>query len=333
MRDRLVSAVLGRPAPAERVEEAIESCLAGLLLSEAQRAALETERAWRRAGSAARPLSAALSALPPEAERARRAEDLVRCWQGDVLDMVRAEGADKRLGARLLSLGVNGVGVALMVIVFAHTGGLTGLEVGVAGGTALVAQRLAALVDVLVWVLDPEKYADAVIHHDFIAPMAEHATVAVVALNQVDRLDAHERRQAVRDLTRLLAAEGLDGVDVVEVSARTGEGVQELRSRIRQVAGSEDVSARRLTADTRTLAARARDYLEGQVPERRDPPTAMLSPCWRRRPAVPWAPSASPGPWRSRCAWRPPAVSAGCRCAGRRACALTRCAGCTSTAR
>ena len=63
-------------------------------------------------------------------------------WQGDVLAMVREEGAGKRLTARLLSLGVNGVGVALMVVVFAHTGGLSGGEIGVAGGTAVLAQRV-----------------------------------------------------------------------------------------------------------------------------------------------------------------------------------------------
>ncbi|NDR54681.1 dynamin family protein [Actinomyces sp. 565] len=142
LRDRVTAAVLGRPAPAERVEEAIESSLASLLLSQVQQARLETERAWRRAGSAPYPLSAALSALPPPTQQARRAEQLVRDWQGDVLDLVRAEGADKHLTARLLSLGVNGIGVALMVVVFAHTGGLTGVEVGIAGGTALVAQRV-----------------------------------------------------------------------------------------------------------------------------------------------------------------------------------------------
>ena len=142
LRDRLTSALRGRPAPADRVEQAIESSLTTLLVSEAQRAALEAERAWRRAGSAEEPLAAALAALPTQAERARAAEALVRDWQGDVLAMVRSEGADKRMTARLLSLGVNVVGVALMVLAFAYTGGLSGVEVGIAGGTAVVAQRL-----------------------------------------------------------------------------------------------------------------------------------------------------------------------------------------------
>ena len=48
----------------------------------------------------------------------------------------------KRSKARFLALGVNGIGMALMVVVFAQTGGITGAEVGVAGGTAVLAQRV-----------------------------------------------------------------------------------------------------------------------------------------------------------------------------------------------
>ena len=80
-----------------------------------------------------------------------------------------------------------------------------------------IATRLVERVDVLVWVLDPEKYADAVIHDDFIAPMAAHAGVTVVALNQVDRLDDASRAAVMGDLGRLLAAEGLIGVSPVAV--------------------------------------------------------------------------------------------------------------------
>ena len=73
----------------------------------------------------------------------RRAERAVRDWQQDVLDMVRTEGSDKRGTARFLAYGVNGLGVAVMIVVFAHTGGmLVGAEVGVAGGTAVLAQKL-----------------------------------------------------------------------------------------------------------------------------------------------------------------------------------------------
>ena len=67
---------------------------------------------------------------------------LVRDWQGEVLDLVRSEGRDRRTTARIAAYGVNGIGVILMLVAFAHTGGLIGAEVGIAGGTAVLAQKV-----------------------------------------------------------------------------------------------------------------------------------------------------------------------------------------------
>jgi hypothetical protein len=69
-------------------------------------------------------------------------ERMVRDWQGEVLDLVRAEGRDRRTTARIAAYGVNGIGVILMLVAFAHTGGLVGAEVGIAGGTAVLAQKV-----------------------------------------------------------------------------------------------------------------------------------------------------------------------------------------------
>ena len=118
----------------------------------------------------------------------------------------------------------------------------------------VTATRLAGLVDVLVWVLDPEKYADAVVHHDFLAPMAEHAGVTLVVLNQADRLSDHDRSALMADLSRLLSGEGLAGVPVCLVSARSGEGVDGLRERIAAVAHARAARTDRLAADVRTVA-------------------------------------------------------------------------------
>ena len=76
---------------------------------------------------------------PGLAERVTRT---VRDWQGYVLGLVRDEGGDRRSTARVLSFGVNGLGVLLMLVVFGQTAGITGAEVGIAGGTAVLAQRL-----------------------------------------------------------------------------------------------------------------------------------------------------------------------------------------------
>ena len=71
-----------------------------------------------------------------------RAAALVRAWQDDLLEMIRSEGADKRQTARAMAYGVNAVALALMVAVFSTTGGLTGAEIGIAGASTVLAQKL-----------------------------------------------------------------------------------------------------------------------------------------------------------------------------------------------
>ena len=66
----------------------------------------------------------------------------IRLWQGSVLEMIREEGADKRKRARFLSLGVNAAAVMLMVAAFSLTGGITGIEAGIAGGSGVVGTKL-----------------------------------------------------------------------------------------------------------------------------------------------------------------------------------------------
>jgi hypothetical protein len=140
LRDRVVGFVRGRPA-APPVEQAIAHGLAAVVLDAADGAAERTHAAWRGdpAGAALLPdldLSRSSATLRAEVEQQ------IRAWQADVLDLVRDQGVQKRGTARALSFGVNALGVSLMVLAFASTGGLTGVEVGIAGGTAVVAQKL-----------------------------------------------------------------------------------------------------------------------------------------------------------------------------------------------
>jgi predicted GTPase len=143
LRDRLVSSVKGKPQQAERVTVAVESGLETLILEHAEAAAERAEASWLSVSSG----KALLASADEDLGRAsrdlrRRAERAVRDWQQDVLEMVRTEGADKRGTARFLAYGVNGLAVALMVVVFASTAGLTGAEVGIAGGSAVLGQKL-----------------------------------------------------------------------------------------------------------------------------------------------------------------------------------------------
>ncbi|MGA9750050.1 MAG: dynamin family protein [Nocardioides sp.] len=144
LRDRVVGFLRGKPQQVERVTVAVESGLESLIVEHAESAAEQAEAGWRSV-KAGQDLVEDSGADLGRASRGFRGqvERAVRDWQRDVLDLVRQEGADKRSTARFLALGVNGLGVALMVVVFAHTAGaLVGAEAGIAAGSAVIGQKL-----------------------------------------------------------------------------------------------------------------------------------------------------------------------------------------------
>jgi GTPase SAR1 family protein len=142
-RDRVAAAVKGEVPPSgEHLDEALQTGVAALLRAHADSAAIETSRAWRRM-----PGGDTLLGSSPELARASedvdaRIERLVRDWQGEVLDLVRGEGGSRRTNARIAAYGVNGIGLFLMLVSFAHTGGLVGGEIAIAGGTSVLAQKI-----------------------------------------------------------------------------------------------------------------------------------------------------------------------------------------------
>ena len=119
----------------------------------------------------------------------------------------------------------------------------------------LEVDRLVGLVDLLVWVLDPQKYADAAVHDRYLRPLAAHAGVLLVVLNQVDRLAPDGARGCLADLRRLLDSEGLASVPVLAVSARTGAGLPELRAELARRVAARRAASDRLVADVRGAVA------------------------------------------------------------------------------
>ncbi|HET6167639.1 MAG TPA: GTPase [Marmoricola sp.] len=119
----------------------------------------------------------------------------------------------------------------------------------------LEVERLVRLADLLVWVLDPQKYADAAIHDRFLRPLAAHKDVMLIVLNHIDEVAVDRRASMMADLRRLLDADGLEGVTLVATSATDGTGIDELRAAIvSRVKGKASTRAR-IATDIRQAAA------------------------------------------------------------------------------
>ncbi|GAA3809327.1 dynamin family protein [Sphaerisporangium flaviroseum] len=214
LRERLVSAFTGRPAPDAQLRVALETGVEALIRSAADAAAERALEAWsgmpagrdviERAGAVSAGRLGRASATLPE-----RAAAAVRAWQGYVLELVAKEGAERRTTARLASFSVNGAGLLLMLMVFASTGGLTGIEVGIAGGTSVLSQKLLEAV-----------FGDQ----------------AVRTLTQAAREDLQDRVRAVLDEEAARFTSLLEGVgppeDMSENLRQAARAVQKHRGQI-----------------------------------------------------------------------------------------------------
>lgn len=142
-RDRIWSTITGRPSSVDGVQEAVEHGVEAVVHAAADRAAAATVGSWRRtAGGPDLVAGHERELARASATLLQRLPDEVRQWQAAVLELVREQGADRRTSARIASYTLNGAGLAVMLAVFAHTGGLTGAEVAVAGGTSAASQKL-----------------------------------------------------------------------------------------------------------------------------------------------------------------------------------------------
>ncbi len=142
VRDRISGFIRGQASATSSVQGEITSALEQLLIDHADAASLKVVTTWQQ-------LPGGADVVGDDRSLERSSEDLrrnvgqeVRAWQDDILDLVRDRGSSKRNMARAMAFGVNGVGVALMIVLFAQTGGITGGEVAVASGTATVSQTL-----------------------------------------------------------------------------------------------------------------------------------------------------------------------------------------------
>ena len=231
LRDRLKSIVTGAPAADAELKVTVEHRVEAVVRTAAERAAERTARAWRE-----RVPGRALLEGSPELERASTgldaaAEEQVRAWQGVVFDLVREEGASKRATARLASLGVNGAGLTVMLAVFAQTGGLTGAEIIVAGGTSAVGQKVLE---------------------------------AIFGDQAVRTLASRAREDLIERIDRLLRAEAKRFDELLDASAPEADSFARLHTR----RGRDPQGGLSTTLDDRLAALReAAELAEGRLDE------------------------------------------------------------------
>ncbi len=174
-------------------------------------------------------------------------------------------------------------------------------------GSAALVDRLVKMADMLVWVLDPLKYADASVHRRYLVPLAGHAAVTTVVLNQADTLTPEQVADCESDLRRLLDSEGLAETQVLMTSAVTGAGLNEFRRVLAAAVAARRASADRIAADVDALLERfavyAGDPVPGwQPPGPSSPPPSAMPPT----DAAPAPIGARPELTRSQAPARPP---------------------------
>ena len=148
-------------------------------------------------------------------------------------------------------------------------------------------ERVLELVDVFVWVTDPQKYADARLHDDYLRALSTHDAVTVVVLNQSDRLTGEATGQIRGDLTRLAADDGIAGVQVITTSATSGIGVDDLRMRLATAVAAQNAAQHRLLADVSASATTLRGGVAASEPTLADTVDAELVDALSRAAGIP----------------------------------------------
>jgi GTP-binding protein EngB required for normal cell division len=115
--------------------------------------------------------------------------------------------------------------------------------------------RLLGLVDLVVWVVDPQKYADKVVHDAYLQQFHRHRDVTVVVLNQSDRLAPADVDRVLNDLRGLLKADGLMGVPVLATSAVVPGALTQLRDQLESTVAKRQAALLRLAGDLDTVVA------------------------------------------------------------------------------
>ena len=128
-------------------------------------------------------------------------------------------------------------------------------------GHRLEVDRLLGLVDQVVWVVDPQKYGDRILHNAYLQQFRAHADITIVVLNQADRLSTTDTEVVLADLKRLLEEDGIEGAPVLATSAKQPGMLTELRGALEKTVAERQAALRRLAGDLDTVSEQLADMI------------------------------------------------------------------------
>ena len=150
-----------------------------------------------------------------------------------------------------------------------------------------IVDHFLPMVDLLVWVVDPQKYADDALHSGYLSRLAGHEAAMVVVLNQIDTVRPAARPRLEEDVARLLREDGLVGVRIQSASARTGDGVPELRTLLAEVASRRSTAAVRAGAEITDAATLLTAQVAAREPSREQLPVAPVLDAFSQAAGLP----------------------------------------------
>jgi len=131
---------------------------------------------------------------------------------------------------------------------------------------AELVDRLLPMIDLLIWVVDPQKYADNVLHEKYLQELTDRREAMVVVVNQIDTVPESGLDHIRSDIERLLVEDNLEGVPVLLASAKTGHGLGMIRDHMKKMISQESITARTAQDELRAVARRIRGALAEETP-------------------------------------------------------------------
>ena len=114
-------------------------------------------------------------------------------------------------------------------------------------------EDLIPRVDGVIWLFDPDKYRDPIVHDEFLAQLAEHQSQFIFALNKIDKLRPDDLQTVRQDLFETLDADGYPRPALFALAAdppsASPRGIELFREHVTERIDAKTVMLRKVIRD------------------------------------------------------------------------------------